>query len=379
MNMNRSLQVLSLVFFFGVLSFFASRSTFDQFAALSSYQWNFSPPQYTIYQPSVLEDFVMNRLDELGFNNTPSAICKMWQNDTAYADIATEIHLFEQQLGEYATASHLFQRTSSKSILKDITKTYQDGQGSLSWDDASKQVCETVRINSPFSNASTLLSHSSRAGFIEPLLTAMRHPGWCKGGNWILDLTYLVHDFHTMCRNLKPTSRIILVDMGASLDFHGTDEPPVYLISKFRQFGFFLDHIYAFEITPKDPNEVYQRVPNDWVPAYHWMNIPVQANKTSYLNPFQMILNEFEEDDLVLVKLDVDTPELELNLVYQLLSQENDEGKRLSRLIDHFYFEHHVTAWEMSTSWVPANGTVKESLILFETLRKNGIASHYWV
>jgi len=385
-KMNRSLQLLALIVFLGLLSLFISclllnQLVLNQLEGLSSNELTLRKSQNTIYVPSVLEDFVMNRLDALGFSNTPTSICKMWLNDPAYSDIDTELKLFEQQLEEYATASRDFQRTSSNmSIVKEITRTFQNGKGSLSWDDASKQVCETLRIRSPFTNASSLLSHSSRVGFLEPLLPTMRHPGWCKGRG-IMDLGYLVHDFYTMCRNIKPASRIILVDVGASLIFHGNDDttaPSIYLISKFRQFGFYFDHIYAFEATPQDHNEVYQRVLNDLVPAYHWMNIPVQSNKSSYLNPLRMILHEFEEDDLVLVKVDIDTPDLELNLVNQLFSQENDEGQRLSRLIDHFYFEHHVAAEEM-WMWDSANGTVKESLILFQSLRKNGISSHYWV
>lgn len=71
--------------------------------------------------------------------------------------------------------------------------------------------------------------------------------------------------FGTMCRRLKKTSRIGLVDVGASLDFHGDpmNSPPLYLVSLYRKFGFPFDHIDAFEITQKDSQEVFSSIPNN--------------------------------------------------------------------------------------------------------------------
>jgi hypothetical protein len=65
---------------------------------------------------------------------------------------------------------------------------------------------------------------------------------------------------------------------------------------------------------------------------------------------------------------------LELQLVNQILAQE-----KLHTKIDHFYFEHHVHTAEMKKAWnKTANGTVKDSLTIFQNLRKLGVASHYW-
>jgi hypothetical protein len=60
-------------------------------------------------------------------------------------------------------------------------------------------------------------------GYVEPLLPPLRHPDFCKKGRnvrirAVYDLSYLVHDFGAMCRRLKRHSRIVLVDMGASLE-----------------------------------------------------------------------------------------------------------------------------------------------------------------
>ena len=48
-----------------------------------------------------------------------------------------------------------------------------------------------------------------------------------------------MHDYYTMCRNLKPTSTRVLIDMGASLSFHGEGGGPMLtLLSEYEKFGF---------------------------------------------------------------------------------------------------------------------------------------------
>jgi hypothetical protein len=111
---------------------------------------------------------------------------------------------------------------------------------------------------------SNQFSFSSTVGALEPLTPPLRHPKYCQNRRMLMDLSYLVHDFHTMCKNLKPTSRTIFVDMGASLDFHGSSNmPALYILNLYRKFGFYFDHIYAYEITPKEPSEVFEKVPSD--------------------------------------------------------------------------------------------------------------------
>jgi hypothetical protein len=100
-------------------------------------------------------------------------------------------------------------------------------------------------------------SRGGGGGFVEPLLPPMRHPAFCdEGKRRILDLTYLVHDFGALCRKLKRHSRIVLFDMGASLNYHddnSREDPITHLINLFTKFGFPFDHIYAYEIKHRRP------------------------------------------------------------------------------------------------------------------------------
>jgi len=93
------------------------------------------------------------------------------------------------------------------------------------------------------------------------------------------------------------------------------------------------------------------------------------------LNPLQMLADNYNEDDFIVVKLDIDTSSIEVPLVYQILQDEKFVG-----LIDQFYFEHHVKLQELAPSWgASMNGSVSESLHLFQSLRRKGIGAHSWV
>ena len=87
-----------------------------------------------------------------------------------------------------------------------------------------------------------------------------------------MKLDYLVHDFQPTCHRLKKTSRIVLIDMGASLFFHGEDRasmPALHLMDLFAKFGMPFDHVHACEMTPTEPANVFSKVPAEYLSAYH--------------------------------------------------------------------------------------------------------------
>ena len=93
------------------------------------------------------------------------------------------------------------------------------------------------------------------------------------------------------------------------------------------------------------------------------------------MNPFGSFLREYNEDDLIVVKLDIDASIIEARLAQQLLEDED-----MLRLVDQFYFEHHVNVAEMEKFWGNTmKGTIEDSFSLMQRLRKKGIAAHFWV
>jgi len=189
-----------------------------------------------------------------------------------------------------------------------------------------------------------------------------------------MSLDYLIHDWGKLCRQLKPYSRTVFVDMGASLNFMNQTSPTMQLLETYRKFGFLFDHVYAYEMTLSAPDVVYSKIPSYLYAAYHWINVGVQSDPNHMHNPFKMILDNFNEDDLIVVKLDIDTPKLEKELVTQL-----ENNPALLKLVDHFYFEHHCNQDEIKVHWGRTTDSVDDSFQLFRSLREKGVAAHFWV
>ncbi len=321
-----------------------------------------SPRVLPSYTPATVESYVLEHASQLGYDEAQQQGCRIW-NDASASSIHSQLMEYRRDLDDYAARVKSFQATIPDLRLR-----------------SSNEICRSVDLHPQglpgiFQTSQQQLSWTSSSGYVEPLLPPMRHPIFCetRRGN-LLNLNYLVHDFGTMCRNLKRTSRIVLVDMGASLQFYG-ESPALYLMDLFRRFGFPFDHIYAFELKPTEPAEVYKNLPPHFMSAYHWINVGVSVEPGNVLNPFTTIKQNFNEDDLIIVKLDIDTPHLEMALVQQLL--DDDE---LSGLIDQFYFEHHVGLKELERQWgSQIRGTVKDSLELFYKLRQKGVPAHFWV
>mmetsp|Transcript_16849 Transcript_16849/g.31910 ORF Transcript_16849/g.31910 Transcript_16849/m.31910 type:complete len:399 (-) Transcript_16849:184-1380(-) len=317
------------------------------------------------YSPAPMEQWIMDNIIILGWddNVTNPDSCSIFHNQT-FA-IYNYLHQYIKDLANYHSAVdnyHGFDNNDTE--YKDLRLV-------------PKNKCDIVRLQPEKDGLQTMfhgqLSKTNK-GFVEPLLTPMRHPMFCFTTKRLMDMKYMIHDFEAICKELKPSSRTVLIDMGASLDFHAGDVPIYYLLGLYKRFGINFDHIYAFEMRKKDPEAVYKAITDEFMASYHWINVGVSPEEGNKLNPFHSILRQFNKDDFIVVKLDVDTASVEVPLAYQLL---ND--KSIRDLVDQFYFEHHVHASPINRFWSKsARGSIKDSFELFTSLRKNGIPSHFW-
>eukprot|EP00522_Entomoneis_paludosa_P004515 CAMPEP_0172475530 /NCGR_PEP_ID=MMETSP1065-20121228/69917_1 /TAXON_ID=265537 /ORGANISM="Amphiprora paludosa, Strain CCMP125" /LENGTH=669 /DNA_ID=CAMNT_0013233737 /DNA_START=28 /DNA_END=2038 /DNA_ORIENTATION=- len=284
-------------------------------------------------------------------------------------------------------------------MIRDLQTNYFSSPLSLS----SQQHSTTRSTSQTTHSSSTLLSKTMKAGWMEPLVTPMRHPDFCfvKKGNY-LNLHYLIHDFAALCRRLKPHSKIALFDISGINAKFATE---LKLVRLFTKFGIKVDHIHAFEIasdanTPKSwkggKNSTKTKAKSiesmrslaprqlaaaaDLNVAYHFVagDASTILNPQHPQNPFRILQQDYTEHDFVLVKIDIDDTALELALVQdQLLST-----PALWPLVDQLYFEHHVHMQEMTPgAWKESNmgGSILDSLQLFAHLRQVGIAAHFWV
>merc|ERR1712150_149952 len=170
----------------------------------------------------------------------------------------------------------------------------------------------------------------------------------------------------------------VFVDLGATYNFNSNEidyqSPAIRMIEQYRRFGIHFDHIYAYEIRDWDLDTVYKSIPEHMRGPLHWINVAVDADPSSENNPYRMLLENFGPDDFVVIKLDIDTPDIENPLLEQLLTD-----PKLQEIVDVFYFEHHVVMEEMKPYWGFMDKSIVESLEVFQQLRKAGVAAHYWI
>jgi hypothetical protein len=286
---------------------------------------------YKRYVPAPIESYIVQHATELGYaarTGRRPRVCTIFK-ERNLTTIYDDLHTYMQELDHYNELLNNF------IAVPDVR---------ISIDQDDKNICQTLELH-PHGLSGIFPSGQlslTRSGHVEPLLPPLRHPGLCfNRSRYFIDLSYLVHDFGAICRQLQKHSRTVLIDMGASLEFHpGLDvasQPAMYLPAIFERFGMPFDHIYAYEITKQDPDQIYKLVPDKLKAAYHWINVAVDPKPGASMNPLTMLLQTYHPDDMVVVKLDVDTPSVERPLSQQLLRDE-----RFGELVDHFYFEHHV-------------------------------------
>ena len=242
------------------------------------------------YTPANVEKYIMDNAETLGFDKETAKGCDIWNSpDASTKENYNQLQAYSKDIQSYYKAIN--QRTTPiPDLMETIRKHGQDN-----WD----ETCKSLRPHPDGIQAlfpSKQLSSMGDLGYMEPLLTPMRHHQFCSERYaGLFNMEYMVHDFEALCQKMKPTSRRVLIDMGASLVFHKKDEskddqedepeddqeddqedvvvPIMFLLELYEKFGFNFDHIYAFEATEQDANEVYKELlPKKYFPSYHWIN-----------------------------------------------------------------------------------------------------------
>jgi hypothetical protein len=393
--------VSTILFYFSITLLFKNDNSSSGDTSTLSLSTPSNPNNSKKYIPASVESYIMDHLDKWGWNVPSETVsgCAIW----TFADVTTQqiyhsLHSFKDDLLQYNQAVDKFEPIPD--LMQKIRKLpiFQEGDnlGSTSRleDDYKKSlstICKSASINNDNNpngiqslfTKSQQLSYTKTSGYVEPLMPPMRHPDFCLGDtseNTLMRIDYLIHDFESMCMKLKPTSRRILIDMGASFTYKiNGGKAMIDLIDIYKKFGFVFDHMYGYEKKFEDPEKVYKDlIPKDLIPAYHWINAGVSSDKDSNLNPLYSIIKNYDEDDLIIVKLDIDTSSIEVPLANQLLHDET-----LHTLVDQFYFEYHVHMAEMKPWWGRYNhwrndGSMKDAFQLMYGLRQKGIPAHFW-
>jgi hypothetical protein len=170
--------------------------------------------------------------------------------------------------------------------------------------------------------------------------------------------------------------KTILIDLGSSY-FQGwngdsTAAAGLWFYEYYKRFGVKFDRVIAFEHSSLNQKVAWEQLPEDIFPVYTLINVGVTEGSGKF-NPWSMLQRIARSCDHVVVKLDIDTPTIENALINQIL---NDSS--VHSLIDELFFEHHVTVNEMIPYWGRVPRQMKDSYVLFRSLRQLGIRMHSW-
>ena len=167
-----------------------------------------------------------------------------------------------------------------------------------------------------------------------------------------------------------------LFDAGASSWADGEGGPSlVYFAEYWRRFGVEWSRIEAFE-GGTSPENFFQTVPLEWQPRvkFHYANVTVSRDAWPFLP--SVIEESTRIDDYVVLKLDIDSSDVETAIVDYMLQWDK------LNLVDEFLWEHHVTNYLMAPFWGHTQDktrTIADSYHYFLRLRQRGIRAHSWV
>ena len=182
-------------------------------------------------------------------------------------------------------------------------------------------------------------------------------------------------------RGDRPRARLnFLVDMGASTYGQwGGDKTAVgaaWFVERNKRHNLAFDWIVSFEYDKIDPETIYKSVPDDVLPHYIYFDRPVEKNPSGKWNPWRILRGMgANSEDYVVVKIDIDSPDIENPLIDQLV-----EERGLRGLVDEVFIEHHVNTKVMNGYWGTGGSklTMKDTYQKFTTLRSNGVRMHSW-
>ncbi len=176
------------------------------------------------------------------------------------------------------------------------------------------------------------------------------------------------------------TRQNMLVDMGASLYGKWKDDPnavgALWFVDRYLRHRMSFDRIVSYEIEKHDPDAIYRNVPDELLPHYIYYNQGIEAAPNGKWNPWRILRGMgVTQQDYVVLKLDIDVPDIEGPLMQQLV----DDGS-LQLLVDEMFFEHHVSVQAMWKLWGSQQfpQSLKDSYRLFRYLRSRGIRMHSW-
>lgn len=242
---------------------------------------------------------------------------------------------------------------------------------------------------------SSFVTSSNRSEYIEPLTGIARHPFASVGCH---DRSFKsVSKFeirHLVLPNLcgeavrcSQSQRNLFYDLGCATYAGKVDlqqgsggGPSIPLFhALFGRNCIHFNQTWAWEARKYNLDKWWSYVPESLKGKLHFFNQPVTPSDF-----FSTLRSTARPEDYVVLKVDIDTPEVEVPIVRELLID-----SELGGLVDELFFEYHfltpefrnMPAWAGQMGAVNASyrSTVVDAMHLMHSLRVHGIRSHFWI
>ena len=210
--------------------------------------------------------------------------------------------------------------------------------------------------------------HSASKDYIFPLAAAQVYPP--------------LNSIHTPGDGApREPVRAFLFDLGASLYRSGLGgSSQEFFVESYAARGIHFDRILAWEPKPYPDKKIIDAMPNHVYDVTSFFNVGVNADPEARINPLRTLRAITRPSDLVVLKIDIDSPEIEERLLQQIV-----EDSSLSSRVDELYYKDHVHMHPFMHGgpWQGGKNRTKRTLIdsyaLFGQLRRLGIRAHSWV
>ncbi|KAI9008731.1 hypothetical protein DFJ74DRAFT_688389 [Hyaloraphidium curvatum] len=217
--------------------------------------------------------------------------------------------------------------------------------------------------------------HGLEARYVEPLVGGLRHPHVCRSFPEAWNREFLLPERRGDPR--EPAPRSLFFDLGAGAWAEGIGgASPSFFHAVYRRGGLGFARMFLWEATRTDPVAFFRGVPEDMRPRVQFYNVPVEKESNGLFSVFNAVLAEAAPEDHVVLKVDIDSPGLEDEIVAHLAST-----PKLAALVDEVYYEHHADWMPMAKTWschVVKCPPLRASYDVFGQLRRLGIRAHSW-
>ena len=146
----------------------------------------------------------------------------------------------------------------------------------------------------------------------------------------------------------------------------------LYICYSYERIAF--DRIFGFEYTVMDPVAFWGQIPDHLMAVYTLINVGVTQLANSKFNPLTLLHQIATPQDYVIVKLDIDSPNIENDLMASITASDTN-------LVDELFYEHHVETPPMHSCWSTEGDLplkMSDSYAMFYKLREKGVRAHSW-